>query len=470
MDAQPPVLSIHLFRPGQRIAVAVSGGADSVALLRRLIDERSALGIVLSVAHVHHGIRGLEADGDAAFAAELAAAYELPFHLGQVDVPAAVAQHGETLEEAARKLRYAYFEELMERERLAAVATAHTLDDQAETVLFKLVRGAWTEGLSGIHPVVQAGAGSILRPFLEATRSSIEAWLRSVNQSWREDATNLDLTHTRNRIRHQLLPQLSEFNPEIARQLSRLAAISAAEEQYWQIEMDRLLPSLLLPGKPIRGGGRSNSTRPEEATVAIELERLKQLPTAVGRRVLRAAVRQLGARLSFDQTERLMTMGTAGNGTGRATGTKVELPGGIVAERTLRELRLTRSAPGEGSIPGGGPPEAAAVPEYPFAIPGEVNAPEFAVLLHGELVQSAAPSVEGCCATLRNWKAGDRVTLRHSRGPKKVTEILDRLRVHGTERSLWPVVEAEGRIVWMRGVEVDAPGFLFTAQTPVQRC
>ena len=192
--------------------------------------------------------------------------------------------------------------------RSDAVATAHTLDDQAETVLHKLLRGAWTEGLSGIHPVLAVEPGSILRPFLENSHETLEAWLLSLPQPWREDASNRDLAHTRNRIRWQLLPLLRTFNPQIAGQLARLASISADEEAYWQKELQRILPPLLLPGRPTRGGGRSASTHPEQQTVGIERARLRDLHPAVARRVLRAAARRLGARLNFEHTEQLLAM------------------------------------------------------------------------------------------------------------------------------------------------------------------
>jgi tRNA(Ile)-lysidine synthase len=321
------------------------------------------------------------------------------------------------------------------------VATGHTLDDQAETVLHKLLRGAWTEGLSGIHPLLATDPGSILRPFLGTTRSAIEAWLIGLPQSWREDATNQDMAHTRNRIRLQLLPLLRTFNPQIVAQLGRLAAISADEEAYWQAELQRILPALLLPGRPTRGGGRSASTHPEQETVAMERARLRELPPAAARRVLRAAARRLGARLSFEHTEQLLAMA------GPSGGGKFDLPDGIAVERSLREIRLTR----------GGPP-ATAGPWLEFLIPGEILAPQYDVGLRAEC--PAEYSV-----TLRPWKAGDRVTLHYSRGPKKVAEVLDRLHVVGAARQNWPVVEAEGKIVWMRGVEVDAPGFRFTAVT-----
>jgi tRNA(Ile)-lysidine synthase len=457
MKVPAPTLRTSLFHPGQRIAVAVSGGADSVALLRRMLEERGQLGIVLSVAHVHHGIRGAAADEDAAFVAGLAAAHDLQFHLHRTDAPATAAALHETLEEAARNLRYAFFRQLMADGLAEAVVTAHTLDDQAETVLQKLLRGAWTEGLSGIHSVLAAGPGSILRPFLDNSHAPIEAWLLCLQQPWREDASNQDMAHTRNRIRSQLLPLLRTFNPRIAPQLARLASISADEEAYWQGELRRLLPPLLLPGRPTRGGGRSASTRPEEETVGIERTRLGELHPAVARRVLRAVALRLGARLSFEHTEQLLEMaGLAADGTAReaSRAVKFELPGGITAERSLREIRLTRSAS-----------PAPPAPQYAFLIPGEIRAPEYGVHLRGERAPAPEAGALACAATLRSWKAGDRVMLRHSRGPKKVAEVLDRLHVLGAARKNWPVVESAGKIVWMRGVEVDAPEFRFTAQT-----
>jgi tRNA(Ile)-lysidine synthase len=406
-----------------------------------VLEERPNLSIALSVVHIHHGIREA-ADEDAAFVAALAATHDLPYHLRRTDAPAAAAALHETLEEAARNLRYAFFQELLANGEVDAIATAHTLDDQAETVIHKLLRGAWTEGLSGIHPVLGVEPGIILRPFLDNTHAGIQTWLRNLQQPWREDESNLDLVHTRNRIRWELLPLLRTFNPRIAEQLARLASISADEEDYWQAELDRLLPGLLLPGRPTRGGGRSSSTHPEEETVAVEHGRLRDLHPAVARRVLRATARRLGARLSFEHTEQLLAM--AGPNSLR-TG-KVNLPGGITAERSLREIRLTRGS----TLPTPGP-------EYPFPIPGEIRAPEYGVCLRAE-------SPSAALATLRPWKPGDRVTLRHSRGPKKVADVLDRLHVLGVARKNWPVVESGGEIVWMRGAEVEAPGVRFTAK------
>jgi tRNA(Ile)-lysidine synthase len=450
MPTHSPSLRTDLFQPGQRIAVGVSGGADSVALLLRLLEERATLGITLAVVHVNHGIRGTASENDATFVAGLAATHDLPFYLHCADASAAAAAQRETLEEAARNLRYAFFRQVLSEGKADAIVTAHTLDDQAETVLHKLLRGAWTEGLSGIHPVLAAEGATILRPFLQNTHAINRAWLTATQQPWREDETNQDMAYTRNRIRHQLLPLLRTFNPRITEQLARLAAISAAEEAYWQRELERLLPPLLLPGKPTRGGGRSISTRPQEETIAMEQERLRRLHPAVARRVLRAAARRLGSNLGFEHTERVLALLRPEKEHAAGRKAKFNLPGDLVVERSLREIRMTRSADT--------PP--APLPAYVFFIPGEVHAPEYGLNLQAERV--AAPSAEVQRATLRAWRAGDRVTLRHSRGPKKVAEVLDRIHLAGRDRIGWPVVEWDGTIVWMRGVEVDAPDLRFT--------
>ena len=359
----PPTLPFdrtHI-HPGDRICAAISGGADSVALLLTLhaanTAKHDALGAGLSAVHVDHGIRPPEESAaDQHFVEALCASLEVPLHLHSASVPTRAAQTGETIEEAARAIRYDFFRTLIATGQADSILTAHTLDDQAETVLMKLLRGAWTEGLSAIHPVVDVPAstpsqhpGKILRPFLHTRRAEIESFLHALNQPWREDLTNADPAYTRNRIRHQLLPQLREYNPSLDQTLANLAELARDEEARWQTELARLLPQLLLPGKPVRGGGRAVSTAPGESSVAIELDRLRPLDPALRRRVLRAAARQLGARLSFDETARLLSFcGFApyppvGSPTVAArTGSTLHLANNLRAERSPRELRLFR--------------------------------------------------------------------------------------------------------------------------------
>jgi len=178
-------LDLALLKPGMRLAVALSGGADSVALLRALAERSRELGLVLHAAHLHHGLRGQEADADLEFCRNLARRLDIPFHEARVGTAAearanpAAGKPAETLEEAARRLRYAWFRQLLSKTPphavVDAVATAHTLDDQAETVLAKFLRGAWTEGLAGISPVLELPEGKIVRPLLATTRAEVEA-------------------------------------------------------------------------------------------------------------------------------------------------------------------------------------------------------------------------------------------------------------------------------------------------------
>ncbi|HEY0785698.1 MAG TPA: tRNA lysidine(34) synthetase TilS, partial [Acidobacteriaceae bacterium] len=394
-----------------RLAVAVSGGADSVALLRALHLQPSH-GLTLTVLHMHHGIRGADADADQAFVSELAARLGLRFFARHVDGPLLAHQAGKGLEETARRLRYAWFGELLHSGEVDAVATAHTRNDQAETVLHKLLRGAWTEGLGGTHPVLAldpAAPGSsssraappspqppgfILRPLLQATREEIVAWLQAIGQPWQQDATNLDLRHTRNRIRHELLPQLATYNPQIIRQLANLSAIARDEEAYWQLEVHRRLPELLLPGRAVRGGGRASSTLPGERSLAIEAERLRALQPALRRRLLRAVAAELGVALDFDQTERLVLLAEARAAIGPR---REELTGQLHAERTARELRLLYSAAAPPA-----PPAAVLIP-----VPGSGQG-------FGWHVQCSLPAGEQTPAEparLRAVRLGDKVQL-----------------------------------------------------------
>ncbi len=442
--AGKPVLKLDtsLLRAGMRVAVGVSGGADSVALLLALHARSGELGIVVHAAHLHHGLRGAEADGDREFARALAGELGIPWHEAQLDAAAEAKAKKETLEEAARRLRYAWFRRLMAETPLDAVATAHTLDDQAETVLAKLLRGAWTEGMGGIHPVVEFAEGRIVRPLLRTGRSEVEAYLKALGQTWREDSSNRRLTYTRNRIRHELLPLLEGWNPQLKEHLVQMAELARDEEAWWQAEMERLAGQILLPGRPVRGGGRAGAEG-----LALEVNRLAELGAAAQRRLLRLAAERLGAALDFAGTQAVRALALEGR-----AGQKRELAGGLRAERTHRELRLTRAA--------GAGVEAAT--EYTVTVPGEIEAPEFGVKLRIEL-DGAAPdrnSQDGgqtatLRATLRAWRAGDRVRLRYSGGPRKVKEVLERLRVTGSDRAGWPVLELAGRIVWMRGVELE---------------
>ena len=510
-----------------RLGVGVSGGADSVALLRALAERAGELGLVLHVAHLHHGLRGAAADSDLEFVRELAGSLGLPFVSKRVDVGAEAARCGETVEEAARRLRYGWFRELMggakcgsfeSRElreapkcgsfdsagresatgsaqddslflcaspaaqddsvflgsgsaaqddsrwlRLDAVATAHTLDDQAETVLAKVLRGAWTEGIAGIHPMVEFAEGRVVRPLLGVRRVEVEAYLKALGQPWREDSSNRQLTFTRNRIRHELLPLLEGWNPKLKEHLAQMAELARDEESWWEAEVSRVLPQVMLTGRPVRGGGRAAA----EGLAVLDVAKLAELEIALQRRVVRMAAEQFGVGIDFAGTEALRELAL----TGRA-GQKCELAGGLRAERSHRELRLSIQAAAK---------ETAGPAAVEIPVPGEVEAAEFGLRVRIEAVsfQPSAVSLQPSAislqplavsrqhAILRSWRAGDRVLLRHSSGPRKVKEVLERMKVSGAERARWPVLEVDGRIAWMRGVGVEAGAGIVVTVTPL---
>ncbi len=318
MPLREPVLEYirrhGLLKAGDRVGVAVSGGADSAALLRLLLELRGELGVVLSVAHFHHGIRGAEADADAQFVAHLAKSHNLELHSGSGDAPAHARARGASLETAARELRYQFFAKLLENGAMGKIATGHTLDDQAETVLMKALRGAGTRGLAGIHPALRSG---MVRPLLGARRSEVEEYLRGLGQEWREDSTNRDRKHLRNRVRHELVPLLErDFNPDVTRVLGETAEVARGEEEYWQREVERLLPQVSRPGDG-----------------SLELKALLAQPLAVQRRLVRAAVERAGAGFDFRHGEEILRLAQKTRGA-------VELPGGWRVVRGKSGLRI----------------------------------------------------------------------------------------------------------------------------------
>jgi len=224
--------------------------------------------------------------------------------------------------------------------------------------MMKLLRGAWTEGIGGIAPVVERAltvAGSenrdqrsdgrlrVVRPMLGVRRAEVEAFLRDRGQAWCEDATNRDVSLTRNRLRHELMPALRGFNPEVDVALARLSDIARDEEAFWQAEVARVLPQALLPGRPVRGGGRAVSTVTGNSSCAIEVERLRAMTPALRRRVLRAAARSIGRRISAAETAKLLALAGLAQVdppvAGRS-GVRLELSAGLRAERTAREIQL----------------------------------------------------------------------------------------------------------------------------------
>ena len=446
-----------LLNPGDRVGVAVSGGADSVALLRLLLELRTELGVVLSVVHFNHKLRGSEADADEQFVADLASRNKLEFRSETGDVATYSAEKRLSIETAAREMRYGFFRRLLIEGRMNRVATAHTLDDQAETVLLKVARGAGTRGLAGIYPQLsvsssQFSAGrqasvagrqqvcaSIVRPLLGVRRKELEAYLIAEGQSWREDSSNRDLRHARNRVRHGILPRLERnLNPAVREILAETAEIARAEEEYWNAEVGRILEAA---GRRLRDTG---------ATVG--LRSFAGLPLALQRRLARAAAENFGLRLEFRHVEEILELISNG-----CPG-KAALPDGWMASIDKGELKFEPA-----------PQISESIHDYRYLlpVPGKVPVPETGTLFEAMLISAekrAACNAEnlldlGAIAgklMVRNWHAGDRFWPAHTKAPKKVKELLQEKHVTGEERKLWPVIVSGDEIVWVRGFPTPA--------------
>lgn len=445
-----------LLRPGDRAAIAVSGGADSVALLRLMLELRDGLGIVLSVVHLNHKLRAAESDADEQFVRKLAETNGLQIVCESRDVKSYAAEKKLSLETAGRKCRYEFFKRILEDRQADAIATAHTPDDQAETVLLKLSRGAGTRGIAGIYPKVavshQPSAVSksqlhglasaqlvIIRPLLSTRRSQLREYLAEIGQSWREDATNKDLRHTRNRIRHEILPRLErEVNHAVCQVMAETAEIARAEEEFWTNELTRFLPQIWCRHPPH----------------ALKLREFSALPLALRRRLVRAAAESLGLTLEFSHVEEILNLAHEGD--------RASLPGNWSVERRHDELSFQI------------PRETTASYQYQLSVPGKLAVPEIGLEIEVHLVNGAAKTHKYSPEHLvdqalvqhglivRNWHAGERFWPSHTKAPKKIKELLQEKHITGDEKQRWPVVACGDEIIWLRGFGVrrdfQAPG------------
>ena len=426
----------ELLKAADRVGVAVSGGADSVALLRLLLELRKEIGIVLSVVHFNHKLRGAESEKDERFVAELAQRHKLELRHGSGDVAAHAADKHLSLETAAREMRYRYFRQLLVEDPLNRIATGHTLDDQAETVLLKIVRGAGGRGLAGIYPRLlvqgsQFSDSSIIRPLLGTRRRELEAYLLGLGQSWREDKSNRDLRHMRNRVRHGILPRLERYlNPAVREALAETAELARGEEEYWEKEVSRVLPLVW------------------QATGVLNLSALEAWPLALQRRVVRAATEALGLRLDFQHVEEILALRST-----RAASTA--LPDGWAVSRRKGDLCFESK------------PETPEKSEYEYrlSLPGSVEVRETqsrfeAVLVSGNTAEGYNPedlidrTLLAAELKVRNWRPGDRFWPAHTKAAKKIKELLQERHVTGRERKLWPVVLNGADVVWVRGFPV----------------
>ena len=434
-----------LLRPDDRVLVAVSGGSDSVCLLMVLHETRQRAvlpGLDLHVGHVNYGLRGEESEKDEAYVRELGTKLSLPVHVERVHV---VPQPGQTVQGQARDARYAFFARVRREYGLTAVATGHTADDQAETVLLWLLRGSGTSGLAGIP--VQRGDG-IIRPLLDVTRAQVLDYLASRGIVYRTDASNATRVYRRNQIRHEIMPLLRTFNPRIVEGLARAAEILAAEAALLddlELERWKTVVKDIAPGR-----------------VDLQGERLAQEPLGLQRRLIRRAlsvVRGSAAGLTFRHVADILARVV---GAGR--GGKLDLPGGIVVKREGALVTVGRRG-----VEGQASTGANWATGAPLLIPGAVQlgeeGPRLLALEGCTPVKGRADGRSmlvvdadrlGGPLTVRNWRPGDWFCPSGLQGHrKKLQDFFVDQKVPRTRRAEVPLAVAPAGIVWVVGYRGD---------------
>ena len=428
----------NMLPEGVRVIAAVSGGADSVCLLhvlREIAPERLA-----GVAHFNHQLRGEASNEDERFVAELARAMDLPFFVTRESMEAEPGN----LEQAGHRARKRFFHTLASARMLThggsdegraetVVAVGHTRDDQAETVLFRMLRGSGLAGLAGIAPVAE----NIIRPLIDVTRAGVLEFLRTRNIAWREDSTNAGLRFARNRIRHQLMPQLArEWNPHIVDALARTADLAFEEERWWEAEIERIAAREFVR---------------DQSSVELRWDALTALPRAAARRLVRKAIAQVNGnlrRIDFAHVERVLEMRR-----------QVRLPS-LIVTRSLDWLRFES------------PERAAPVNAVPIGQPGVYPSPDGS----GEIcVEFAQPATAEARATLkmeasslivplelRGWRPGDHYRPQGHSRDRAIQEMFQKARVPCWRRASWPIVTCGEKILWARqfGVAEEAANVL----------
>jgi tRNA(Ile)-lysidine synthase len=461
--------------PGGRVAVALSGGPDSVALLH-VLRELEAAGelVVAGVAHFNHQLRGA-ADDDERFCREMAEGLGVAIECGRGDVRAAARGSGRSIEDTARQLRYAFLHEAAARLRADVIAVGHTRDDQAETFLLRILRGAGTRGLGSIR----ARAGDIIRPLIEVSRAELRRFAADRQLAFREDETNSDVEIPRNRVRHELLPYLERrFSPNIAEVLAREAALAVDDEERLQIEAIDLTRSIVLTITP-------------GEQVVLQAAALAALHPALASRVARSALGRIAGErfIGFDHVQRFLDFVRQG-----ATGSALSLPGQearivrspappharMVVLAARGAMKSTRTATETGSRVAPGRSEGRGNSfHFSLSIPGEVVLSEQGWSVSAEWADSAEPVsderrgfyalVKGLDAPLavRSRQPGDRFRPSGMAGrARKLQDVMVDRKIARSDRDLLPlVVDRDDRIVWIVGHAV-AEGFRAAAPSP----
>ncbi len=457
---QSTIARYQMLKPGDRVLVAVSGGIDSVVLLHILEKHHKEYKLALGVAHFDHAIRPDSAQ-DAEFVRELAQSLGLHCFTERTDVPAYAKAHKLSLEVAARQLRYRFLEKTAQANKFNKIALGHTLNDQAETLLMRLLRGTGLEGLAGIPPVRPAGASRrmYIRPLIECSREQIEAFAKAHRLRWREDPTNKDTTILRNRIRHELIPLLREYNPNLVPSLGRTAQLLAQAAHHLDIEAGFALTDLICV-----------ATSKE---LALDLEGFLQYPEYLQMLVLRNAVAKVNALCELESTHIEAALKWLSR---RGTG-ELHLPAGVRLLRRHDRLIVTTR-----------PPASHKHFEYALVVPGETVLPEIGWRVQTKLPPSLVGADPCLCPgrgfaptgkevkgvglgegpgvrayidadkiqgplIVRDRRPGDRIRLKE--GTKKLQDFFVDKKIPREARDTIPLICDANALIWIVGEAVS---------------
>jgi tRNA(Ile)-lysidine synthase len=439
---------------GDKVLVAVSGGPDSVALLYALWEIRDEFNLDLCVAHLNHKLRGRESDEDQKFVKHLAQKLNLKFFSKSIDVKKEAKKRKLSLEEGARLVRYRYLENLADRIKADKIALGHQADDQAETFLMRLLRGAGGLGLSGIPPK----RGKIIRPLIEIKRKEIEKFLKEKGQSYRTDSSNLLPNYFRNKIRLLLLPLIKKkFNPKIVEVLNRTSNIISFQQQYVEKNSEEILPLLCKTKKMVRLPSALlwTSRLPQKDKIVLDLKKFINYDISLKREMIRLCVKEINEDLqdlSFDSIERALDLIQR-----KKSGRKVKLTGNMWAEVSGENLAIYIEKKKQHA--------------YPISLPGEKNLRNLGMRIRSEIVpRSSLPEKIKSKGeevvfldreklkepfNLRSRRPRDKFKPLGMQGTKSVADFLIDMKVPRYERDEVMLLTTRGKIVWIVGYRIS---------------
>lgn len=441
----------RLIGPGERVLVAVSGGPDSVALLHLLLRLSDEWDLALHAFHMDHGLRA-DSAADAAFVARLTGRWGVRLTTVSSDVRAR-RRPGESLQQAARRVRYAAMRRAAEEAGAARIALGHHADDQAETVLMRFLRGSGAKGLGGMR----RRRGPFIRPLLDVSRAEIEAYCAAFRLEVRRDPSNLAVAYLRNKVRLELMPLLrAEYNPNIRLALNRTAALLQDDDDLLDLLAYRAFQRL----RRAPGVGPKS---PDDAVV-LPVGPLARQPRSLRRRIVRHAVRYAArtwAAPSFDHVQAVLAL------LDEDSGTAVDLPGRVRVRRRgdalVFKLRSPGGAGGAGRADAGAERDAAPAYEIPLAVPGRTVIPGNKVI-HAAFIDAppagTRPGPQEAWMdweklspplTVRTWRPGDRMRPLGLGGTKKLQDLFVDEKIPAPARRRLPVVADADGVVWVSG-------------------